>query len=78
MRFKKILRSPTSTNHSLNARSPLGNDERSFAVRGRTRGSQYRSGETSSKRTSGPQSNGVVPDWSSNGSPIIPSLYRIT
>jgi len=23
MRFKKILRSPTSTNHSLNARSPL-------------------------------------------------------
>jgi hypothetical protein len=34
MRFKKILRSPTSTNHSLNARSPLGNDEHSFAVRG--------------------------------------------
>ena len=33
MRFKKILRSPTSMNHSLNARSPLGNDERSFAVR---------------------------------------------
>ena len=32
MRFKKILRSPTSTNHSLNARSPLGNAERSFAV----------------------------------------------
>ena len=30
MRFKKTLRSPTSTNHSLNARSPLGNDERSF------------------------------------------------
>jgi hypothetical protein len=28
MRFKKILRSPTSMNHSLNARSPLGNDER--------------------------------------------------
>jgi hypothetical protein len=28
MRFKKILRSPTSTNHSSNARSPLGNDER--------------------------------------------------
>jgi len=27
MRFKKILCSPTSTNHSLNARSPLGNDE---------------------------------------------------
>jgi len=24
MRFRKILRSPTSTNHSLNARSPLG------------------------------------------------------
>jgi hypothetical protein len=23
MRFKKILHSPTSTNHSLNARSPL-------------------------------------------------------
>ena len=38
MRFKKILRSPTS-NHSLNARSPLGNDERSFAVRGRSSGS---------------------------------------
>ena len=34
MRFKKIVHSPTSTNHSLNARSPLGNDERSFAVRG--------------------------------------------
>jgi hypothetical protein len=33
MRFKKILRSPTSTNHSVNARSPLGNDERSLAVR---------------------------------------------
>ena len=30
MRFRKILRSPTSTNHSLNARSPLGNDERGF------------------------------------------------
>jgi hypothetical protein len=27
MRFEKILRSPTSTNHNLNARSPLGNDE---------------------------------------------------
>ena len=26
MRFKKILHSPTSTNHSLNARSPLGNE----------------------------------------------------
>jgi hypothetical protein len=39
MRFKKILRSPMSTNHSLNARSPLGNDERSFAVRGRSSGS---------------------------------------
>jgi hypothetical protein len=38
MRFKKILRSPISTNHSLNARSPLGNDERSFAVRGRSSG----------------------------------------
>jgi hypothetical protein len=25
MRFKKILHSPTSTNHRLNARSPLGN-----------------------------------------------------
>jgi hypothetical protein len=37
MRFKKILRSPKSTNHSLNARSPLGNDERSFAVRGALR-----------------------------------------
>ena len=36
MRFKKILHSPTSTNHSLNARSPLGNDERSFAIRGRS------------------------------------------
>jgi hypothetical protein len=36
MRFRKILRSPTSTNHSLNARSPLVNDERSFAVRGRS------------------------------------------
>jgi hypothetical protein len=33
MRFRKILRAPTSTNHSLNARSPLVNDERSFAVR---------------------------------------------
>jgi hypothetical protein len=32
MRFKKILRSPTSTNHSLNARSPLGNDKRSLCV----------------------------------------------
>jgi hypothetical protein len=32
MGFKKILRSPTSKNHSLNARSPRGNDERSFAV----------------------------------------------
>jgi len=30
MRFKKILHSPTSTNHSVNARSPLGNDERSL------------------------------------------------
>jgi len=30
MRFKNILRSPTSTNHSLNARSPLGNGERSL------------------------------------------------
>jgi hypothetical protein len=39
MRFRKILRSPTSTNHSLNARSPLVNDERSFAVRGRSSGS---------------------------------------
>ena len=39
MRFKKILRSPKSTNHSLNARSPVGNDERSFAVRGRSSGS---------------------------------------
>jgi len=39
MRFKKILRSPTSKNHGLNARSPLGNDERSFAVRGRSGGS---------------------------------------
>jgi hypothetical protein len=39
MRFKKILHSPTSTNHSLNARSPLGNDECSFAVRGRSSGS---------------------------------------
>ena len=39
MRFKMILHSPTSTNHSLNARSPLGNDERSFAVRGRSSGS---------------------------------------
>jgi hypothetical protein len=38
MRFRKILRSPTSTNHSLNARSPLVNDERSFAVRGRSSG----------------------------------------
>src|ERR1700731_1533035 len=28
--FKRILHSPTSTNHSLNARSPVGNDERSF------------------------------------------------
>jgi hypothetical protein len=36
MRFKKILRSPMLTNQSLNARSPLGNDERSFAVRGRS------------------------------------------
>jgi NAD(P)-dependent dehydrogenase (short-subunit alcohol dehydrogenase family) len=27
MRFRKILRSPTSTNHSLNARFPLINDE---------------------------------------------------
>ncbi len=27
MRFKKILRSPTSTNRSLNARSPLENDD---------------------------------------------------
>ena len=27
MRFKKTRRSPTSTNHSLNARAPLGNDE---------------------------------------------------
>jgi hypothetical protein len=35
MRFKKTRRSPTSTNHSLNARSPLGNDECSFAVRAR-------------------------------------------
>jgi len=32
MRFKKILHSPVSTNHSLNARSPLGNDERSLCV----------------------------------------------
>jgi hypothetical protein len=39
MHFRKILHSPTSTNHSLNARSPLGNDERSFAVRGRSSGS---------------------------------------
>jgi len=39
MRFKNILRSPTSTNHSLNARSPLGNEERSFAVRSRSIGS---------------------------------------
>ena len=39
MCFKKTLHSPTSTNHSLNARSPLGNDERSFAVRGRSSGS---------------------------------------
>jgi hypothetical protein len=39
MRFTKILRSPTSTNHSLNARSAHGNDERSFAVRGRSSGS---------------------------------------
>jgi hypothetical protein len=39
MRFRKILRSPTSTNHSLNARSPLVNDERSFAVSGRSSGS---------------------------------------
>jgi hypothetical protein len=34
MRFRKILRSPTSTNHSLNARSPLVNDEPTLAVRG--------------------------------------------
>ena len=39
MHFQKILRSPTLTNHSLDARSPLGNDERSFAVRGRRSGS---------------------------------------
>jgi hypothetical protein len=39
MRFKKILHSPMSTNHSLNARSLFGNDERSFAVRGRSSGS---------------------------------------
>jgi|HubBroStandDraft_6_1064221.scaffolds.fasta_scaffold61467_3 hypothetical protein len=39
MRFRKILRSPTSTNHSLNARSPLVNDERSFALRSRSSGS---------------------------------------
>ncbi len=39
MRFRKILRLPTSTNHSLNARSPLVNDERSFAVSGRSSGS---------------------------------------
>jgi hypothetical protein len=41
MHFKKILGSPTSTNHSVNSRSPLGNDQRSFAVRGRS--SQLRS-----------------------------------
>jgi len=39
MRFREILRSPTSTNRSLNARSPLVNDEHSFAVRGRSSGS---------------------------------------
>jgi len=39
MRFRKILRSPTSTNHSLNPRSPLVNDERSFALRSRSSGS---------------------------------------
>jgi dipeptidyl aminopeptidase/acylaminoacyl peptidase len=41
MRFRKILRSPTSTNHSLNARSPLVNDERSFAVRGTSEAEQF-------------------------------------
>ena len=30
MRFRKILHSPTSTNHSLNVRSPLRNDELQF------------------------------------------------
>jgi hypothetical protein len=39
MRFKKILRSPTSTNYSLNARSPLGNDELQFWSRGKRSGS---------------------------------------
>jgi hypothetical protein len=39
MRFKKFLRSPKATNYSLDARSPLGNDERSFAVRGGSSGS---------------------------------------
>ena len=33
MRFRKILRSPTSKNHSLNARSPLRNDELQFCSR---------------------------------------------
>jgi hypothetical protein len=32
MRFKEILRSPTSKNQSLNGQSPLGNDERSLCV----------------------------------------------
>jgi hypothetical protein len=50
MRFKKILHSPTSTNHSLNARSPLGNDERSFAVRGRSSGSSKRRSVTFGRR----------------------------
>ena len=39
MRFRKILRSPTSTNHNLNVRSPLGNDELQFWSRGRSSGS---------------------------------------
>ena len=39
MRFRKILRSPTLTNHSLNGRSPLVKDKRSFALRGRSSGS---------------------------------------
>jgi hypothetical protein len=37
--FKRILHSPTSTNHNLNVRSPLGNDELQFWSRGRSSGS---------------------------------------
>ncbi len=38
MRFKRILHLPTSTNHNLNVRSPLGNDELQFWSRGRSSG----------------------------------------